>query len=141
MKIRTEPAFVRRRRVAVACAVALAMLSTACDRARDDSPPAAVGVTSATTTPTASATTTPAPTASPTSTQSPTPEPTDQPVSLPPADTTDFTRLDRLSGPIPTQAVRMRSLPLRSRSRARSRYCAQDSAVKTARHTQLVVDS
>jgi YVTN family beta-propeller protein len=115
MNIRTEPAFVRRRRVAVACAVALAVLSTtvACDRAREDSPPAAGGVTSPTKTPTAptktptaSATATPAPTASPTSTQSPTPKPAgDQPVSLPPADTTDFTRLDRLTGRMSPKSV------------------------------------
>ncbi|MEO7260745.1 MAG: hypothetical protein ABI047_05745, partial [Jatrophihabitantaceae bacterium] len=108
MNIRTEPAFVRRRRVAVACAVALAVLSTAfaCDRARDNSPPVAGGVTSPTKTPTASATATPTPTASPTSTQSPTPEPADdQPVSLPPADTTDFTRLDRLTGRMSPKSV------------------------------------
>jgi hypothetical protein len=50
----------RRRRVAVACAAALAVLSTAsaCDRARDDSAPTAGGLTSPTKAPTASATAT-----------------------------------------------------------------------------------
>jgi YVTN family beta-propeller protein len=104
MNIRSEPAFVHRRRMAVAAAVTVAVLSTAfaCNQAGDDEPTAGAPTSPAAQTPSGSAT----PTPSPTPTESPTPEPAEDPqVSLPPADTTDFTRTDRLTGHMSPKSV------------------------------------
>jgi hypothetical protein len=114
MNIRTEPAFVRRRRIAAAAALVLVVLSTAfaCHRATDDDAAPAAGNAAANAAQTPSASATPTPTASSTPTESPTPpeSPTpktgdDQPVALPPADTTDFTRKARLTGHMSPKSV------------------------------------
>jgi YVTN family beta-propeller protein len=104
MNIRSEPTFVRRRRIAVASAVALAVLATAfaCQQAGHDAPPAADRTPS----PSAGSTTsTPTP-------EQPTPTPKPKPgadvappVDLPPADTTAFTRVNRLSGHMSPKSV------------------------------------